>query len=238
MDFISRVEIGHPDNILLLLDQTEPRTEAQQAAIIGRKKAERQDYASVKMLWMLQNQKTYFPFERGSKTFDLIDHVYPPSIWDIVPVELGGIRLVYSVRASLLLLAITWPEEVTKFVSQIRDVQFVKNTGPWLLHHYLVQGNIFQTEKQTYEGRMAIVRRTFKAFHLFLEGKTVTKLRDSNDSVAALMLQVDPAWEPIPDGPFDPTRKKTKNEDAEEQLNRPPEGSPFFSLDEDSHASN
>ncbi len=207
--FVSRIEMGHDNEILIHLDQTEPRTEIQQAKILGRDSGEKYDYAAAKFLWQLQNQKTYFPFERGAKTFDLIDRDYPREIWDIVPVKvIGEIRLVYPIRAALLLLAITWPNEVREFVRQLREIQFTPKSGPHLLFTYMTASKSFPTEKQTYEGKMTMVRRTFKAFHLFLEGKTVTKLLDPHDSVQKLFRQVDPNWAPVTGGPFDPNRKR------------------------------
>lgn len=216
--FVSRIEIGHENEILVYLDQTEPRTENQQARILGRDFNEKYDYPSVKFLWQLQHQKTYFPFERGSKTFDLIDHAYPKEIWSIVPVKAGDVRLIYPIRSTLLLLAIYWPKEIKEFVEQIHNVCFpVKHSGPWLLYNYMTNNSkLFQTEKQTYEGKMAMVRRTFKAFHLHLEGKTVTKLRDSSDSVYALLRRIDPEWNPLPDGPFDRSKAKSQTPDVQD----------------------
>jgi hypothetical protein len=219
LPFSIRLEINHDDRILLAMDQTFPRTEAQQARVLGRDSGESRDYASVKFMWMVQNQKTYFPFERGTKTYDLIDHEYPNHIWSIVPTRSQYLNkaLVHPIRSALLLLAIRWPTEVAEFVRQLDDPRLqVLNGGPYMLLRYMMNPK-HVTEKQTYLGKWSMLRRTFKAFHLFLEEKTITRLRDSLDSLVELFSQIDPDWVLDEDGPLS---VKGENSDDKERGHR------------------
>lgn len=210
VNLITRVEIGHENNILQHLDQGYTRSEQAQAKILGRPKAEKSDYASVKMLYKIEQELSYFPLPKY-EVYNLIDTVYDPELFDIVPLhymkdpDSGSSRqLVYTIRATLLFLAQYYPKEVKEFVRQIRELDFKqgRNGGPGLLYTYMTASKNFLTEKQTYKGKWSQVMRTFKAFHLFQTNQTRDRLRASTDSAITLRRQIDSNYRPKAEGPF------------------------------------
>jgi hypothetical protein len=219
--FWSRVEIGHTNDILLHLDQHLPRSEKAQARVLGRPPKEADLYAAVKMLYQIEKELTYFPLAKF-EVYNLIDNYYNPDIFQIVPDSLirdpisgNPQRLLAPMKATLLFLAQYWPTEVREFIRQVREMDFKggRDSGPGKLHQYITVSKDYLREKAS-EGRWKMVMRTFKAFHLFLEGANRDRLREGTDAAIAIRRMIDPNYVPKEDGPFAKRRnKKSNNED-------------------------
>ena len=212
VDLVTRVELGHDNDILRHLDQHFTRTERAQATVLGRDKAEEHDYAAVKFMYQVENEVKQFNRPRYA-VFELIDNYYGRDLFKVVPHSLNGRRLVFSVRAPLLLLARHFEDDVREFVRQIADMDFKQGRfgGPGNLVHYMGGTNFLQ-EKQTYRGKWQQVLRVFKAFSLFREGRTVQKLRASLDSYYELRELMDPSYVPK-EGHFDFLKRKNGDDD-------------------------
>lgn len=209
ISFTSRVEIGYDASIMPHLDQHGARTIAQQSKVLNRPANETKSYAGIQMCWQIQNEQTNFPFERAH-VFYLIDEVYPKHILDVPSSLVEGQFLVAQIRGTLMYLSIYFPKEVAEFCRRIKHTDFEPDVGSAmpgtkLLYRYLTMPKSdYVKERQTYQGRWSMVRRTFKAFDLFLNDKKLTKLRSATDSARAIKTKIDPNYKYKPGFEFDP----------------------------------
>jgi hypothetical protein len=216
---IIRVEMGHPQAVASKLDRSRVRTTEQQADILGRDRGEKKDFAPMKILWLIDNEKTNYQLP-SDYVFELIDSSYPARIRNDVPVAIAGKHLICQARGALFFLSMYFPEECKAFVKEMDTLMFSQQDGgPQLLYKYM-NSTAFLKEKQTYEGKWSIIYKTFHAFSLFLQQATRTKLRVTDTAVSDIKRQIaareGEVYTPVKGGPFDPKHiQKRRKKDVQ-----------------------
>lgn len=170
----------------------------------------RSDYAVMKWMARIEGKSATHQYAFGSpsppswvyRQAVSSETIYSEGTWCLVPLRWAGDEKIPNpIRATLLLLASLWPKEVYEFTEQLSNCnRMVEGTGPHLLYQAV---DPEEKWNRTEAGGWELSRKTFKAFHLFLEGKTARNLSTSANSARALLKQLSfGKYKPKPGSPF------------------------------------